>query len=34
VRGYEASGRGEAAASAARAQIAERYVDFFAQWKP
>jgi myo-inositol catabolism protein IolC len=34
VRGYEASDRGEAAASAARAQIAERYVDFFAQWKP
>ena len=34
VRDYEASDRGEAAASAARAQIAERYVDFFAQWKP
>ena len=34
VRDYEASARGEAAASAARAQIAERYVDFFAQWKP
>jgi myo-inositol catabolism protein IolC len=34
VRGYEASDRGATAASAARAQIAERYVDFFAQWKP
>jgi len=34
VRDYEASDRGDAAASAARAQIAERYVDFFAQWKP
>jgi myo-inositol catabolism protein IolC len=34
VRDYEASDRGEAAASAARAQVAERYVDFFAQWKP
>jgi myo-inositol catabolism protein IolC len=33
VRGYEASDRGEAAGSAARAEIAERYVDFFAQWK-
>ena len=34
VRDYEASDRGEAAASAARAQVAERYVDFFAHWKP
>src|ERR1700733_4999596 len=34
VRDFEASDRGEAAASAARAQVAERYVDFFAQWKP
>ena len=34
VRDYEASDRGETAASAARAQVAERYVDFFAQWKP
>ena len=33
VRDFEASDHGETAASAARAQVAERYVDFFAQWK-
>jgi myo-inositol catabolism protein IolC len=33
VRGYEASDRGETAASAARDQIAERYLGFVAHWK-
>ncbi len=33
VRDYEASDRGEAAASRARAQVAERYLGFVAQWK-
>jgi len=34
IRAYEASDRGDAAASAARDQIAERYLGFVAQWKP
>jgi myo-inositol catabolism protein IolC len=34
VRAYEASDRGEAAASAGRSQIAERYLGFVARWKP
>ena len=34
VRAYEASGQSEAAASAGRAQIAERYLGFVAHWKP
>ena len=34
IRAYEASDRGGAAASAARDQIAERYLGFVAQWKP
>jgi myo-inositol catabolism protein IolC len=34
VRDYEASDRGEAAASAARSQVAERYLGFIAHWKP
>jgi myo-inositol catabolism protein IolC len=34
VREYEASDRGEAAASRARDQVAERYLGFVAQWKP
>ena len=34
VREYEASDRGESAASAARDQVAERYLGFVAQWKP
>jgi myo-inositol catabolism protein IolC len=34
VRSYEASGQSEAAASAARSQIAERYLGFIAHWKP
>jgi myo-inositol catabolism protein IolC len=34
IRGYEASDRGEAAASAARDQIAERYLAFVAHWRP
>jgi myo-inositol catabolism protein IolC len=34
VRDYEASDHGETAASAARSQIAERYLGFVAQWKP
>ncbi len=33
VRDYEASDRGEAAASRARDQVAERYLGFVAQWK-
>jgi myo-inositol catabolism protein IolC len=34
VREYEASDRGETAASRARDQVAERYLGFVAQWKP
>jgi myo-inositol catabolism protein IolC len=34
VRDYEASDRGEAAASDARRRVAERYLGFVAQWKP
>lgn len=34
VRDFEASGRGEAAASAARGQVTERYLGFVAHWKP
>jgi len=34
VRDYEASDHGEAAASTARDQIAERYLGFVALWKP
>ena len=34
VRDFEASDHGEAAASAAHSQIAERYLGFVAQWKP
>ena len=34
VRDYEASDRGEAAASAASSQVAERYLAFVAHWKP
>ena len=34
VRDFEASDHGEAAASAARAQVAERYLGFVANWKP
>jgi myo-inositol catabolism protein IolC len=34
VRDYEAPGHDEAAASAARDQIAERYLGFVAHWKP
>jgi myo-inositol catabolism protein IolC len=34
VRDYEASHRDEVAASAARRQIAERYLGFAARWKP
>ena len=34
VRDYEASDHGEAAAGAARGQIAERYLGFVAHWKP
>ena len=34
IRAYEASDRGDAAASAARAQIADRYLGFVARWKP
>jgi len=34
VRDYQASGHGEAAANAARDQIAERYLGFVAHWKP
>jgi myo-inositol catabolism protein IolC len=34
VRDFEASDHGEAAASAARAQVAERYLGFVAHWKP
>jgi myo-inositol catabolism protein IolC len=34
VRQYEASDRGAAAASAARAQVAERYLGFVAHWRP
>jgi myo-inositol catabolism protein IolC len=34
VRDYEASDRGETAASRARDQVAERYLGFVAQWKP
>ena len=34
VREYEASDHGEAAAGAARGQIAERYLGFVAHWKP
>jgi len=34
VRDYEASDHGEAAADAARGQIAERYLGFVAHWKP
>jgi myo-inositol catabolism protein IolC len=34
VRDYEASDHGEAAASHARSQVAERYLAFIAQWKP
>ena len=34
VRDYEASDRSEAAAGAARSQIAERYLGFVARWKP
>ena len=33
VRDYEASDRSEAAAGAARSQIAERYLGFVAHWK-
>jgi myo-inositol catabolism protein IolC len=33
VRDFEASDHGEAAASAARAQVAERYLGFIAHWK-
>ena len=33
VRDYEASGQGEAASSAGRDQIAERYLGFVAHWK-
>ena len=33
VRDFEASDHGEAAASAARAQVAERYLGFVAHWK-
>jgi myo-inositol catabolism protein IolC len=34
VHDFEASDHGEAAASAARAQVAERYLGFIAHWKP
>jgi len=34
VRDYEASDHGEAAASAASSQVAERYLAFVAHWKP
>jgi myo-inositol catabolism protein IolC len=34
VRDFEASDHGEAAASAARGQVAERYLGFVAHWKP
>jgi myo-inositol catabolism protein IolC len=34
VRGDEASDHGEAAASAARGQITDRYLSFVARWKP
>jgi myo-inositol catabolism protein IolC len=34
VRDFEASDRGPAAADAARAQVAERYLGFAARWKP
>jgi myo-inositol catabolism protein IolC len=34
VRDFEASDHGEAAASAVRAQVAERYLGFVAHWKP
>jgi myo-inositol catabolism protein IolC len=34
VRDFEASDHGEAAASAARSQVTERYLGFVAQWKP
>jgi myo-inositol catabolism protein IolC len=34
VRDFEASDRGGAAAEAARAQVAERYLGFAAHWKP
>jgi myo-inositol catabolism protein IolC len=34
VRAYEASGHEEAAARAARDQVAERYLGFVAHWKP
>ena len=34
VRDFEASDHGEAAASAARSQVAERYLGFIAHWKP
>jgi myo-inositol catabolism protein IolC len=34
VRDYEASDRGEAAASRARDQVAKRYLGFVADWKP
>jgi myo-inositol catabolism protein IolC len=34
IRDYEASDRGEAAASTARDQIADRYLGFVAHWKP
>jgi myo-inositol catabolism protein IolC len=33
VRDFEASDDGEAAASAARAQVCERYLGFVAHWK-
>jgi myo-inositol catabolism protein IolC len=33
VRDYEASDRGEAAASTAHGQVAERYLGFVAHWK-
>ncbi len=34
VRDFEASDHGEAAASAVRTQVAERYLGFVAHWKP
>jgi myo-inositol catabolism protein IolC len=34
VRGYEASDRSQAAASAASSEVAERYLGFIAHWKP
>jgi myo-inositol catabolism protein IolC len=34
VRDFEASDHGEAAASAARTQVADRYLGFIAHWKP